>query len=300
MLRHLLLLALVLLPATLTSAADSVKVSFVNFSSAPTPLYWHNGEAFQQVGVLQPYETMMQNTYVGHKFGFGEDYIEYLVKEHPKTPGRDVVPMLLDDEDDDDDLTVEHPSIDVLCTTTQGDLRITVQPTWSPLGAGRFLELVHAKYLDGCALNRVVPKFLTQLGIGADYEQRKSWRNRNIPDDVPQNIPFRPGTMAYAGSGPNSRSTEFFIVMPETPQSQLDYFGKNPWETPFGFVHEEDVVNTVGAWKAYGDMPPWGQGPNPQKIYPQDGYEYLQKEFPELDYIKTCVILDGAGVEEEL
>jgi cyclophilin family peptidyl-prolyl cis-trans isomerase len=291
----LLLLALVF-PAALTAATgdDSVKVSFVNFSSEPMPLYWHNGNDFTQIGTVPPYETMGQTTFEGHRFAYGQDLTEYVVKEHPETKGRSVVPMLPQGIADND------TSVSVLCSTSKGDLRMTIKPTWSPLGAGRFLEMVHARYLDGCALNRVVPKFLTQLGIGAEYEQRTQWRHRNIPDDSPRKVPFQPGTMAYAGSGPNSRSTEFFIVMPDTPQSQLDYFGTNPWETPFGFVHPDDVVNTVGTWHAYGDMPPWGKGPSSQKIYPKDGYDYLKKEFPELDYVETCAIVDGSGVEEEL
>ena len=81
--------------------------------------------------------------------------------------------------------SIQSPqTIPVECSTTQGDLHITVQPTWSPLGAARFLELVRKEYFDGCALNRVVKGFLTQFGISADYEQRTSYRQKNIPDDI--------------------------------------------------------------------------------------------------------------------
>ena len=295
------LLALILL-ATLAATAvadDSVKVTFVNFSDDPLPLFWHNGQDYQQVGTIQPYATMSQNTFAGHKFAYGQDKMEYVVVEDQGNKGKAVVPIL-DHEDYDDDVVDSEASIDVLCSTTKGDLHITVKPTWSPLGAARFLELVEEDYLEGCALNRVVPKFLTQLGIGADFDQRTRYGNSNIPDDVAIGIPFEPGTMAYAGSGPNSRSSEFFIVMPETPESQLEYFGTNPWETPFGYVDPEDVKNVVGAWHSYGDMPPWGQGPDPQKIYPKDGYEYLKREFPDLDYIESCDIVGESGVEEEL
>ena len=43
----------------------------------------------------------------------------------------------------------------------------------------------------------------------------------------------------------------------------------------------------------------WGKGPDPQKIYEEDGYEYLQNEFPRLSYIAGCVILADADVDEE-
>ena len=40
----------------------------------------------------------------------------------------------------------------------------------------------------------------------------------------------------------------------------------------------------------YGDMPPWGQGPDPQKVYRPDGYDYLAKKFPDLAYFETCTV----------
>ena len=42
----------------------------------------------------------------------------------------------------------------------------------------------------------------------------------------------------------------------------------------------------------YGDMPPWGKGPDPQKIY-GEGYGYLAREFPELDYLETCRVVES-------
>ena len=104
---------------------------------------------------------------------------------------------------------------------------------------------------------------------------------------------FQPGYMSYAGSGKDSRSTEVFIVMPGTLQRQLDYFGTNSWETPFGYVEMDDVNNVVAKWHSYGDIPPYGNGPDPQRIYQKDGYEYLKQEFPQMSYIQTCSIIDS-------
>ena len=44
----------------------------------------------------------------------------------------------------------------------------------------------------------------------------------------------------------------------------------------------------------------YGKGPNPQLIYRKSGYEYLAREFPELDYITGCVIIPDDGVREDL
>ena len=269
-------------------------VSFVNFSNKTVPLYWYSGYdldgGFVDVGAMPPYGTRDLDTFVGHTFGYrvhGEEEEE-------------LTTYTIEDGSIHNVHVVGQKStktIPVLCKTTQGDIHINVKPKWSPLGAARFLELVHIKYFDGCALNRVVKKFLTQFGISADYEMRTEYRNKAIKDDtqLDPRIQFQPGYMSYAGSGPNSRTSEVFIVMPNTRQTQLNAFGsENPWETPFGYVNPQDVEEVVGKWySAYGDMSPWGDGPDPQKIYIKNGYDlYLKHEYPNLDYINECHIVD--------
>ena len=44
--------------------------------------------------------------------------------------------------------------------------------------------------------------------------------------------------------------------MPGTSQGQLEYFGVNPWETPFGIIDQVEQT-AVANWFSYGDMPPW-------------------------------------------
>lgn len=138
---------------------------------------------------------------------------------------------------------------------------IVVKPYWSHRGASRFLELVRHGYYNGVALNRVVPRFLIQFGIARDVELRNAYSYETILDDEPSasDIPkFEPGYVSFAGSGPDSRTTEIFIVMPDTDEEQLEYFGTNSWETPFGYVR--DVGNLSKIFSGYGDMPPDGNG----------------------------------------
>ena len=81
--------------------------------------------------------------------------------------------------------------------------------------------------------------------------------------------------------------------MPDTPSGQLAYFGKNPWETPFAVADEASVRDVLPKLvNPYGDMPPWGKGPDPQKVYRRDGYEYLAREFPELAYYEFCRVVE--------
>lgn len=167
-------------------------------------------------------------------------------------------------------------------------------------------------------MNRVVPKFLTQFGISSNYKLRTKYRESTIPDDnvaaapddggddgnkkKKKKIPFRPGYMSYAGNGINSRTAEVFVVMPDTPQSQLDHFGaENSWETPFGYVEPKYFDSVVSTWYAgYGDMAPWGNGPDPQRMYEKDGYTtYLPEQFPNMSYIQSCIIMDEADLQLE-
>mmetsp|Transcript_23002 Transcript_23002/g.49918 ORF Transcript_23002/g.49918 Transcript_23002/m.49918 type:complete len:330 (-) Transcript_23002:175-1164(-) len=205
-------------------------------------------------------------------------------------------------------LLADNTEILVKCTTTADGFRSTGQqlnirviPWWSPRGASRFLELVREQYYDGCALNRVVPRFLTQFGLSADTALRRKWRSRSIRDDPKRDgVPkFVPGMISYAGSGEDSRYGEVFIVMPDAPRDQLDQFGSNSWETPFGIVQGLLDETPISRWHVTGDMPPWGSGPDTQRIHTDDGYEYLSREFPELDYIESCVVEEIAANEEE-
>lgn len=268
--------------------AEDIKVSFINFSEKAVELFWfdESSESEFPVDSLVPYFETAHETSIGHTFVyyFRQERHTVLVQSNHETH------------------VIGDDSVHVLCSTSTGDLRVVVKPDWAPIGAGRFLELVHRNYFDGCGLNRVVKEFLTQFGIGADYELRTEYETANIKDDVPKGIAFQPGYMSYAGSGPDSRSSEVFIVMPDTGEAQLAYFGKeNSWETPFGFV-EPESMSTVAQWYEYGDMPPWGSGPDPQLIYEEDGYEYLKREFPKLSYINECRILSSESTDgtEEL
>lgn len=282
--RILLLLMAHVLHYTL---AEATNVSFINFSGKAIDLFWFEESSQSEIAVehLVPYLEFDHETSIGHTFVYyfrGERHT-VSVQDH------NVVHA------------IGHDTVNVFCSTSTGDLSVIVKPEWAPRGAGRFLELVERHYFNGCGLNRVVKGFLTQFGISANYELRTEYREANIKDDVSQGIAFKPGYMSYAGSGADSRANEMFIVMPDTSQHQLSYFGsENSWETPFGYV-EPDYLATVQEWHEYGDMPPWGSGPDPQLIYEKDGYDYLKRDFPKLSYIHECRILSIEGaVDEEL
>lgn len=167
-------------------------------------------------------------------------------------------------------------------TTTHGDFVVAVHRDWSPLGADRFYNLVHNRFFTNAAFFRIVPNFIVQFGMSADPKIGAVWQNASIKDD-----PVRPinsnkkGTLVFATSAPNTRTTQLFINL--NNNTALDGQGF----TAFGEVTEGmDVV--TGLYAGYGERPEQGK-------ITAEGKAYLDKNFPKLDSIKTAVILPAEG-----
>merc|ERR1719401_71329 len=120
----------------------------------------------------------------------------------------------------------------------------------------------------------------------------------SLPIFLPKGRKFEPGMISFAGSGHDSRTTEIFVLMPGAPKKQVENLGENSWEIPFALI-DGDINKSAlkRVYSGYGDMPPFGNGPDTSKIYEADGYtKYLPKKFPLLDYINSCYIVDEVGI----
>lgn len=179
----------------------------------------------------------------------------------------------------------------VNCDTTKGPIKIEVYESWAPLGAKRFLELVRDGFYTDIALYRCVKGFLTQFGI-SDNPSMKHWHREQIVDDPTLNKGIKKHYVSFAGGGANTRTTQIFIAFED-----LDFLGKAPWETPFGMVVEGDsAVN--GFYKGYGDIPPFGKGPDQTKIFNR-GNSYVRENFPMIDFVKSCSVTSDKLLSEE-
>mmetsp|Transcript_54370 Transcript_54370/g.117687 ORF Transcript_54370/g.117687 Transcript_54370/m.117687 type:complete len:435 (-) Transcript_54370:129-1433(-) len=169
----------------------------------------------------------------------------------------------------------------VECKTTEGTILIEVHPEWSPLGAARFLDLVRDKYLDGSAFFRAVENWLVQFGLSPNAELRAKWQATPPLKDDPlrPDIPIKRGTMAFAGSGPDSRTTQIWMAFEPS-----DTLGTMPWETPFAQVIGDSSLSALGHINTE-----YGEQVNQASIW-NEGYDYLQRDFPRLSYIKTCQV----------
>lgn len=172
----------------------------------------------------------------------------------------------------------------VHCETTKGPLDIMVMPGWSPRGAERFLQLVDDGFFNQLPLFRCVENFVCQVGSVPPRAEKKEYAD--IPDDIPQPglRQFKPGYVSFAGAAPNTRSMHIFFSM-----GSAESLGSQPWETPFAYVSPETVASTLLRFTTkYGDMAPYGPGPDSAKIETEGGAEYLKQNFPDLDYFVSC------------
>jgi peptidyl-prolyl cis-trans isomerase A (cyclophilin A) len=171
----------------------------------------------------------------------------------------------------------------VRLTTTKGDFVVLVHRDWAPRGADRFFELVKMHFYDGNYFFRVITGFVVQWGINGDPSVAKSWDSLTIKDDPPKES-NKAGTITFATSGSDSRTTQVFVNL--TNNTMLDSQGFSP----FGEVAEGmSVVQTLYA--GYGDGPPQGRGPD-QKAITDIGNAYLEEHFPRLDHITKTQIMD--------
>jgi peptidyl-prolyl cis-trans isomerase A (cyclophilin A) len=166
--------------------------------------------------------------------------------------------------------------------TNQGPFVIEARKDWAPRGTDRFFELVKAGFYDEARFFRVLPKFVIQFGINKDPKVSELWSQLHIVDDPSKQSNTR-GTVTFAKKGPNTRTTQIFINMADN--LSLDGSGF----PPFGKVVEGmDVVDKL--YPGYGEMSPNGNGPDPLKIQVM-GNEYLIRNFPRLDFIKTARVV---------
>ncbi len=167
-------------------------------------------------------------------------------------------------------------TFDAKFTTTKGDFVVHVTRAWAPLGADRFYNLVKHGFFTDAAFFRVVPGFMIQFGLSADPAVSKEWQSARIKDD-PVTQTNKPGYVTFATAGPNTRTTQLFINYGNNAFLDSQGFA------PFGEVSSGmDVVKNL--YSGYGEKPDQGS-------ITALGKSYLDKNFPNIDSIKSATIV---------
>lgn len=160
--------------------------------------------------------------------------------------------------------------------TSTGPFVVEVHPDWAPRGATQFRELVDKNFFEGCRFFRVVPNFIVQFGINADPVIHSEWSQPIADDEVKQSN--KKGTVTFATSGKDTRTTQLFINLNDNPSLDSQGF------SPFGEV-VEGMENVEKINAEYGEKPQ-------QPRIESEGNAYLIQEFPRLDYIESTEIVE--------
>lgn len=166
----------------------------------------------------------------------------------------------------------------VMFECSNGAFVVECRREWAPQGVDRFYNLVVQGFFEEARFFRVVPGFVVQFGIPADPDLAGQWRRAVIQDD-PVTQRNEKGTLVFATSGPNSRTTQLFVNLADNSRG-LDSQGF----APFGrVVHGMDIVERITA--KHGERPDQG-------MIQMQGNAYLKQAFPDLDYVKRAVLVE--------
>ena len=167
--------------------------------------------------------------------------------------------------------------------------RVQLYPEWAPIGVGRFEELTNANFWDDTRIFRIATNFVSQFGINSNPDVQKEWRDKLPIDDDPPVASNERGTLTFASSGVNSRTTQLFINTKDN--IFLDAQGFAP------------VGKILPAGNGYGGMEvvdsfysAYGERPN-QAMIRSEGGSYLQENFPNLSYFEKAEFVNQ---EEEV
>jgi len=170
--------------------------------------------------------------------------------------------------------------------TTKGDFEVELVRDWAPLGVDRFYNLTKAGYFTDIAIFRAIKGFMFQFGIHGDPKVSAKWRPARIKDDPVDSAKAsnKTGYLTFAKGGPNTRTVQLFINLSDNVN--LDGMGF----PPIGKVVEGGMKVVGQINTEYGEGAPAGRGPN-QMVVQMRGNEYLKKDFPNLDYIKSVTLV---------
>jgi cyclophilin family peptidyl-prolyl cis-trans isomerase len=167
--------------------------------------------------------------------------------------------------------------------TTKGNFVLEVKRSLAPRAADRFYHLVQTGFYDNSRFYRVITGRFVQFGIAGDPAIAQVWQNARFPDDSVRASNVR-GTLAFAMTGPNARTTQIYINTGD--QSRLDGIGF----APFGKVVEGmDVIDRL--YSGYGERSGGGMRAGHQGKLFQEGNAYLDREFPRLDRLLRAAIV---------
>ena len=159
--------------------------------------------------------------------------------------------------------------------TSKGSFVIEAHRAWAPTGVDRFYNLVRTGFFDDSRFFRVRAGFIAQFGIPGDPAVTALWKDRTMPDDPVRQSNTR-GYVAYAMTGPDTRTTQLYINYGDHARLDAEGFA------PIGRVVEGmEVVDQLYA--GYDEEAGGGMRGGKQDKMLEGGNAHLDAHFPLLD-----------------
>ncbi|MGB6642469.1 MAG: peptidylprolyl isomerase, partial [Thermoanaerobaculia bacterium] len=130
---------------------------------------------------------------------------------------------------------------------------------------------------------RVRADYITQFGLPGDAAVARLWVDRRISDDPVLQTNVR-GSVAYAMTGPDTRTTQVYINLIDNTHLDAEGFA------PFGRVVEGmEVVDRL--YSGYGESAGGGMRGGKQGKIIAGGNTHLDTEYPLLDRLNRATVL---------
>jgi cyclophilin family peptidyl-prolyl cis-trans isomerase len=154
-----------------------------------------------------------------------------------------------------ENMTADKGTADVaVMATSMGTIEIELYRNDAPRTVDNFAKLAEQKYFDGIKFHRIAKGFVIQggdpTGTGGGG---KSIYGKEFEDELNPTAPsfktgYVRGTVAMANRGPNTNTSQFFIMLQDAPRLPKAY-------TIFGrVVSGLDVVDRIGALEITPEM----------------------------------------------
>jgi len=163
--------------------------------------------------------------------------------------------------------------------TSRGPITVVLKRAWAPHGVDRAYNLARAGYFDDSRIYRVVDGFVAQFGLAGDPGIAEVWSNEKVASDPRRTSNVR-GTVTFAQSSPDDRTTNLFINLSDNPR--LD---------ALGFAPIGRVVKGMAAadrfYAGYGERPM--AAANTKRLY-GEANAFLDAKYPKLDRIRKITV----------
>lgn len=167
-------------------------------------------------------------------------------------------------------------SFTLVFVTSKGEVEVRVRRAWAPLGADRLHYLASHGFFEGARFFRVVPGFVVQFGLSGRPDVDKAFRSLRLKDE-PVKAGNRRGTIVFATSGPNTRTTQLFFNLADNRFLDDDGF------SPMGeVVRGMEVVDQINS--------EYLEQSNVQSRIEREGNAFFRRRYPALDSITAVVV----------